>query len=87
MYGDANFEFNCSIGWLERFKARHGIKSYRRFGESADYSLAAKQLERRKRIRKDLLLWFVTMRMVQIKCLFGLLQLRFIIGVAFILAS
>ncbi|TYG88463.1 hypothetical protein ES288_A12G023500v1 [Gossypium darwinii] len=34
MYGDANFEFNFSIGWLERFKARHGIKSYKRFGES-----------------------------------------------------
>ncbi|MBA0763153.1 hypothetical protein Gotri_012658 [Gossypium trilobum] len=34
MYGDANFEFNFSIGWLERFKTRHGIKSYRIFGES-----------------------------------------------------
>ncbi|MBA0736686.1 hypothetical protein Gogos_010207 [Gossypium gossypioides] len=34
MYGDANSEFNFSIGWLERFKARHVIKSYRRFGES-----------------------------------------------------
>ncbi|MFQ6626232.1 hypothetical protein Gotur_004978 [Gossypium turneri] len=34
MYGDANSEFNFSIGWLERFKTRHGIKSYRRFGES-----------------------------------------------------
>ncbi|KAH1082713.1 hypothetical protein J1N35_022474 [Gossypium stocksii] len=34
MYGDANSEFNFSIGWLDRFKARHGIKSYRRFGES-----------------------------------------------------
>ncbi|MFQ6665709.1 hypothetical protein Gotur_032334 [Gossypium turneri] len=33
MYGDANSEFNFSIDWLERFKARHGIKSYRRFGE------------------------------------------------------
>ncbi|MBA0862049.1 hypothetical protein Goshw_003817 [Gossypium schwendimanii] len=33
-YGDANSEFNFSIGWLERFKARHVIKSYRRFGES-----------------------------------------------------
>ncbi|KAK5774526.1 hypothetical protein PVK06_042381 [Gossypium arboreum] len=113
MYGDANFEFNFSIGWLERFKARHGIKSYKRFGESGsvfmknieyalpqirakmelfdwkdiynmdetslfyclqvDYSLAAKQLEGRKRTRKDLLLWFVAMGMVQIKCLFGLL--------------
>ncbi|MBA0861999.1 hypothetical protein Goshw_003361 [Gossypium schwendimanii] len=34
MYGDANSEFNFSIGWLKRFKARHEIKSYRRFGES-----------------------------------------------------
>ncbi|KAK8260580.1 hypothetical protein V6Z11_D13G129900 [Gossypium hirsutum] len=29
MYGDANSEFNFSIGWLE-----HGIKPYKRFGES-----------------------------------------------------
>ncbi|MFQ6630844.1 hypothetical protein Gotur_008973 [Gossypium turneri] len=34
MYGDANFKFNFSIVWLEQFKARHEIKSYRRFGES-----------------------------------------------------
>ncbi|TYG52759.1 hypothetical protein ES288_D09G054600v1 [Gossypium darwinii] len=34
MYGDANSKFNFSIGWLEMFKARHVIKSYRRFGES-----------------------------------------------------
>ncbi|KAH1097337.1 hypothetical protein J1N35_014258 [Gossypium stocksii] len=34
MYGDANSECNFSIGWLEWFKARHGIKSYKRFGES-----------------------------------------------------
>ncbi|XP_052487935.1 CENP-B homolog protein 1-like [Gossypium raimondii] len=34
MYGDANSEFNFLIGWLEWFKVRHGIKSYRRFGES-----------------------------------------------------
>ncbi|MBA0874231.1 hypothetical protein Goshw_013805 [Gossypium schwendimanii] len=34
MYGDANSEFNFSIGWLEQFKTRHGIKPYRRFGES-----------------------------------------------------
>ncbi|XP_016681180.2 CENP-B homolog protein 1-like [Gossypium hirsutum] len=34
MYGDANSEFNFLISWLEWFKARHGIKSYRRFGES-----------------------------------------------------
>ncbi|KAK2644905.1 hypothetical protein Ddye_020100 [Dipteronia dyeriana] len=26
--------FNFSSGWLDRFKARHGIKSYRHFGES-----------------------------------------------------
>ncbi|XP_016751595.1 ARS-binding protein 1-like [Gossypium hirsutum] len=35
MYGDSNSKFNFSIGWLERFKARHGIKPYRRFGESS----------------------------------------------------
>ncbi|MBA0876928.1 hypothetical protein Goshw_007216 [Gossypium schwendimanii] len=34
MYGDANSKLNFSIGWLEWFKARHEIKSYRRFGES-----------------------------------------------------
>ncbi|MBA0862956.1 hypothetical protein Goshw_014835, partial [Gossypium schwendimanii] len=34
MYGDTNFEFNFSIVWLERFKERDEIKSYRRFGES-----------------------------------------------------
>ncbi|KAH1098281.1 hypothetical protein J1N35_015202 [Gossypium stocksii] len=34
MYGDANFEYNFSIGWLEWFKARHEIKYYKRFGES-----------------------------------------------------
>ncbi|KAK5820545.1 hypothetical protein PVK06_025592 [Gossypium arboreum] len=110
MYGDANSKFNFSIGWLERFKARHEIMSYRRFGESSlvvmeniedvlpqiraklenfdwkdiynmdeidlfyclDHSLATKQLKGRKMIRKDLLLLFVAMGMVQIKCLFGL---------------
>ncbi|XP_022851306.1 CENP-B homolog protein 2-like, partial [Olea europaea var. sylvestris] len=34
MYGETNPEFSFSSGWLERFKARYGIKSYRRFGES-----------------------------------------------------
>ena len=34
MYGDSNVEFKFSSGWLEQFKVRHGIKSYRRFGES-----------------------------------------------------
>ncbi|MBA0776310.1 hypothetical protein Gotri_011319 [Gossypium trilobum] len=34
MYGDVNSKFNFSIGWLEWFKERHGIKSYRRFGKS-----------------------------------------------------
>ncbi|MBA0620174.1 hypothetical protein Godav_005939 [Gossypium davidsonii] len=34
MYGDTNSEFNFSIDWLERFKARDEFKSYRRFGES-----------------------------------------------------
>ncbi|XP_022865448.1 CENP-B homolog protein 2-like, partial [Olea europaea var. sylvestris] len=34
MYGETNLEFSFSSGWLERFNARYGIKSYRRFGES-----------------------------------------------------
>ncbi|KAK4858792.1 hypothetical protein QYF36_022075 [Acer negundo] len=34
MSGETNPEFNFSSGWLDRFKARHGIKSYGRFGES-----------------------------------------------------
>ncbi|XP_074359320.1 CENP-B homolog protein 2-like [Apium graveolens] len=34
MYGESNSDFSFSSGWLERFKARYGIKSYRRFGES-----------------------------------------------------
>ena len=34
MYGNSNPEFNLSSGWLKRFKVRHGIKSYQRFGES-----------------------------------------------------
>ncbi|XP_022852907.1 CENP-B homolog protein 2-like [Olea europaea var. sylvestris] len=34
MYGEINPEFSFSSGWLERFKARYGIKSYLRFGES-----------------------------------------------------
>ncbi|MBA0618148.1 hypothetical protein Godav_027535 [Gossypium davidsonii] len=38
MYGDSNSKFNFSIGWLERFKARHEIKSYRRFGESRSFT-------------------------------------------------
>ncbi|MBA0611477.1 hypothetical protein Godav_012165, partial [Gossypium davidsonii] len=90
-----NSEFNFLIGWLERFKARHGIKSYRIFGESgsvvteniedalpqirakleifywkdiynmdetglfyrlqADYSLATKQLEERKKDKESLI--------------------------------
>ncbi|XP_017624694.1 CENP-B homolog protein 2-like [Gossypium arboreum] len=32
-------EFNFSIGWLEQFKARRGIKSYRIFGESGSVDL------------------------------------------------
>ncbi|MBA0736687.1 hypothetical protein Gogos_010207, partial [Gossypium gossypioides] len=43
MYDDANSEFNFSIGWLERFKTRHGIKSYRRFSESG--SIIMKNIE------------------------------------------
>ncbi|MBA0628880.1 hypothetical protein Godav_023514 [Gossypium davidsonii] len=87
MYGDANSKFNFSIGWLERFKARHGIKSYRRFGESRSFTGYKANRRTKKGQGKDLLLWFIVIGMVQIKCLFGLLQLRFIIDIAFILAS
>ncbi|XP_055812080.1 CENP-B homolog protein 2-like [Solanum dulcamara] len=34
MYGETNPEFSFSSGWLEHFKSRYRIKSYRRFGES-----------------------------------------------------
>ncbi|XP_022880803.1 CENP-B homolog protein 2-like [Olea europaea var. sylvestris] len=34
MYGETNPEFSFSSGWLECFKARYRIKSYRHFGES-----------------------------------------------------
>ncbi|MBA0624748.1 hypothetical protein Godav_010042 [Gossypium davidsonii] len=54
MYGDVNSKFNFSIGWLEWFKERHGIKSYRRFGKSVDHSLATKQLEGRKKDKERL---------------------------------
>lgn len=34
MYGETNPEFYFLSGWIDRFKARHGIKYYGRFGES-----------------------------------------------------
>ncbi|XP_055833571.1 CENP-B homolog protein 2-like [Solanum dulcamara] len=34
MYGKINPKFSFSSGWLERFKSRYGIKSYKCFGES-----------------------------------------------------
>ncbi len=37
--GHEPFEF--SSGWLEAFKSRHGIRSYRRFGESGSVDIAA----------------------------------------------
>jgi len=36
--GHEPFEF--SSGWLEAFKSRHGIRSYRRFGESGSVDMA-----------------------------------------------
>ena len=39
MYGETNSEFSFSSGWLERFKARYSIKSYRRFGESGSVNM------------------------------------------------
>ncbi|KAK4859003.1 hypothetical protein QYF36_025205 [Acer negundo] len=43
MFGETNPEFNFSSGWLDRFKARHGIKSYWCFGESG--SVVMKNIE------------------------------------------
>jgi hypothetical protein len=37
--GHEPFEF--SSGWLEAFKSRHGIRSYRRFGESGSVDMVA----------------------------------------------
>lgn len=34
LYAQDSSEHKLSQGWLEKFKLRHGIKSYRRFGES-----------------------------------------------------
>ena len=42
----ATFEF--SNGWLSSFKARHGIRSYRRFGESGSVNMALIEKERPK---------------------------------------
>ncbi len=33
--------FEFSNGWLEVFKSHHGIRSYRRFGESGSVDMAA----------------------------------------------
>ncbi|MBA0736685.1 hypothetical protein Gogos_010207 [Gossypium gossypioides] len=74
MYDDANSEFNFSIGWLERFKTRHGIKSYRRFSESG--SIIMKNIEYAlPQIRAKLKIFYSKdiYKMVQIKFLFGLL--------------
>ncbi len=32
--------FEFSSGWLEAFNSRHGIRSYRRFGESGSVDMA-----------------------------------------------
>ena len=42
----ATFEF--IYGWLSSFKARHGIRSYRRFGESGSVNMALIEKERPK---------------------------------------
>ena len=34
LYPQQPSEHSLSLGWLEKFKLRHGIKSFRRFGES-----------------------------------------------------
>ncbi|XP_074373781.1 CENP-B homolog protein 2-like [Apium graveolens] len=38
LYPEAN-SFECSNGWLEKFKQRHAIKSFRRFGESGSVDM------------------------------------------------
>lgn len=43
MYGETNPEFNFSSSWLDRLKARHGIKSYQRFDQSG--SVVMKNIE------------------------------------------
>ncbi|KAH1256564.1 CENP-B 2 [Glycine max] len=58
VYPHDDSDFSFSIGWLGKFKHRHGIKSFLRFGESglqADHSLATKQLERRKQDKERLM--------------------------------
>lgn len=39
MYPIDTPDFHFSQGWLERFKSRHGIKTYRRFGESGSVNM------------------------------------------------
>ncbi|KAL8527748.1 hypothetical protein ACS0TY_005554 [Phlomoides rotata] len=44
-------EHHLSQGWLEKFKSRHGIKSYRRFGESG--SIDTHDMEKKLEEGKD----------------------------------
>ncbi|XP_060186554.1 CENP-B homolog protein 2-like [Lycium barbarum] len=39
LYPQQDFEHNFSQGWLKKFKLRHGIKSFRRFGESGSIDI------------------------------------------------
>ncbi|KAM3319815.1 hypothetical protein P3S67_007015 [Capsicum chacoense] len=41
MYPIDTPDFHFSQGWLERFKSRHGIKQYLRFGESGSVNMEA----------------------------------------------
>ena len=39
MYPTDTPKFNFSLGWLEKFKLQHGIKTFRRFGESGSVDM------------------------------------------------
>jgi len=39
LYPQEHFEHKLSLGWLEKFKLRHGIKSFRRFGKSGSVDI------------------------------------------------
>ncbi|XP_047339127.1 CENP-B homolog protein 2-like [Impatiens glandulifera] len=61
LYGDNGLEFYYSLGWVERFKSRHGIKSFRRFGESGSVNMGDED-NSLPTIREKL--WLFTMKYV-----------------------
>ncbi|MBA0862955.1 hypothetical protein Goshw_014835 [Gossypium schwendimanii] len=77
MYGDTNFEFNFSIVWLERFKERDEIKSYRRFGESGSVVMEnIKDVLRQIRVKLENFGWKDIYNMDE-TCVFYRLQILF----------